>query len=51
MSCNSCEILFDQDCESEECKEQRRLNRQSLFDYMLCKQMEDQFKDTDNVDL
>lgn len=51
MSCRNCEKLFDQDCESEECVDQRRKNRTALFDYMTCVQMEQQFKDTDNVDL
>lgn len=40
MSCQKCKMLFDQDCEAEECKEQRRRNRQALFDYMKCKEIE-----------
>lgn len=47
MCCPSCEKMFNQDCEAEECKEQRRLNRQALFDYMACVQMEDQFRSED----
>lgn len=45
MSCNNCETMFDQDCQATECQEQRRINRQALFDYMACVQMEEQFKE------
>lgn len=40
MSCKKCEIMYNQDCETEECKEQRRRNRTALFDYMKCKEFE-----------
>jgi hypothetical protein len=35
--------MFDQDCEAEECVDQRRRNRTALFDYMICIQLEEQF--------
>lgn len=40
MCCPSCEKMFNQDCEAEECKDQRRRNRTALFDYMKCKEIE-----------
>lgn len=40
MSCKNCEILFNPDCETEDCKDQRRRNRTALFDYMQCLEIE-----------
>lgn len=47
MSCQNCEKLFNQECETEECVNQRRKNRTALFDYMICVQLEEQFNDLD----